>query len=75
MPVVVVNKSELLDCSASPKGCSSRLRRICQMKAQTRVKENSEKKENKTERSMVKTRSEKVEIKREDLQYNEEIRR
>jgi hypothetical protein len=42
------------------------------MKARTRVKENSEKRENKTERSPAKKRSKKVKTKREDPRYEEE---
>jgi hypothetical protein len=44
-------------------------------KAQTQVRESSEKKESKTKRLPEKKRSEKIESKREDPQYNEEIRR
>jgi hypothetical protein len=44
------------------------------MKDQIRVKENSEKKENKIEKSLAKKRSEKIETKREDRHYDEEIR-
>jgi hypothetical protein len=42
------------------------------MKTQTRVNKNPEKKENKTERSPAKKRSEKIETKREDPQYDED---
>jgi hypothetical protein len=45
------------------------------MTIQTRVKENSQKKENKTGKSSAKKQTEKVETERADPQYDEDIRR